>query len=555
MNNKTSMSRRAWGQKVLAVGGQLGLGSVALPSRIFNMAAPTTVALGALMAEQAHAALATQHVPNLVIGTGYGSSVTALRLAEQGHSVTMLEMGQLWNTPGKDGKLFCTPIKPDERAMWFKDHTKAVLTTIGTIIPTSFKVPVSAGILDVISSPNMDVYVGRGVGGGSLVNLAMLITPYKDTLERILPSSISVNEMLNTYYPRARAGLNANIIRQAYYETSAYHRYARVACAHAAKAGFASRTVTSGYDFNYMEKEDAGTVPKSALGNEAAFGNNCGKNSLDKTYLAKALGTGRVTIQPLTEVKLIERAGDGRYVVSTQTIDVAGHVVATRVISCDRLFLGAGSMGTSHLLLKSRALGGLPDLNQHVGTRWSSNGEIFMVKNVGTLTGGKQSTVPATVIDAIDHRQQKVLSMNLGIPIGIETFQTSHITMTRTPELGNFSYNAQTQASTLNWSASAKTEPVLSARSVYDKINKANGSWYSKANFGGKTDVGDSSTYHPLGGCPIGLATSDVGEVLGYPGLFVMDASLFPDSLIANPALSTTAMAERNIERIIDRMR
>lgn len=59
---------------------------------------------------------------------------------------------------------------------------------------------------------------------------------------------------------------------------------------------------------------------------------------------------------------------------------------------------------------------------------------------------------------------------------------------------------------------------------------------------------------HPLGGCPIGLATSDTGEVEGYPGLYVMDASLFPDSLVANPALSVTALAERNIERILATM-
>ena len=63
-----------------------------------------------------------------------------------------------------------------------------------------------------------------------------------------------------------------------------------------------------------------------------------------------------------------------------------------------------------------------------------------------------------------------------------------------------------------------------------------------------------TSTYHPLGGCPMGLATSDIGEVKGYPGMYVMDSSLFPDSLVANPALSTAAFAERNIERIIAQM-
>src|SRR5690606_29125306 len=329
-------NRRQWGQGVLAIGAQLGLGSVSLPMRALTAGvAPTAAALAGLMTDEAYAALADEHVPNLVVGSGYGGAVTALRLAQQGQPVTILEMGRLWNTPGKDGKIFCKPFSPDERAMWFKDRISAVFSTIGGVIPVSslLKVPVAAGVLDVVSSPNMDVYVGRGVGGGSLVNLAMLITPYRDTLQRILPASIDINELYNVYYPRALKSLGANMIRPAYFQASAYHKYARVACAQAAKAGYPWRTLDSGYDMAYMEQEEAGKVPKSALGSEGGFGNNYGKRSLDKTYLAEAVGTGLVRIQPLTEVTSISRANDGRYVVSTKQIDVTGKVLATRTIS------------------------------------------------------------------------------------------------------------------------------------------------------------------------------------------------------------------------------
>ena len=550
------MSRRAWGRRVLAVGGQLGLSSVALPGRVLSTGVmPGAAALAGLMTDAAYAAQSDEHVSNLVVGTGYGGAVTALRLARAGQPVTMLEMGRLWNTPGKDGNVFCKPFSPDERAMWFKDRISAVFSTIGGVIPVSslLKVPVAAGILDVVSSPNMDVYLGRGVGGGSLVNLAMLITPYRETLQRILPAGIDINELYNVYYPRARATLGANKIRPGYFQNSAYHRYARVACTQAARAGFQWRTLDSGYDMAYMEQEEAGLVPKSALGAEGGFGNNHGKKSLDKTYLAEALGTGLVRIQPLTEVTSVTQAPDGRYVVTTKQIDVLGNVLANKVISCDRLFLAGGSMGSTQLLVKARETGTLPKLNEHIGTRWSSNGEIFMVRNVYTPTGSKASVLPVTGIDAYDHRDQQVYAMNIAIPLGIDLFSTAHITMTQTPELGRFAYDAQSQQSVLQWSASAKEEPIRSARAVYDKVNRANWSTYSRSWFGGKI-VGDNATYHPLGGCPIGLATDDVGQVRNYPGLYVMDAALFPDSLVANPALSVTAFAERNIERIIARM-
>ena len=53
--------------------------------------------------------------PVLVIGTGYGGAVTALRLAQAGINVQMVEMGMAWDTPGSDGKIFPASASPDQR--------------------------------------------------------------------------------------------------------------------------------------------------------------------------------------------------------------------------------------------------------------------------------------------------------------------------------------------------------------------------------------------------------------------------------------------------------
>ena len=59
------------------------------------------------------------------------------------------------------------------------------------------------------------------------------------------------------------------------------------------------------------------------------------------------------------------------------------------------------------------------------------------------------------------------------------------------------------------------------------------------------------NTVHSLGGCVRGKATDGYGRVNGYDNLFVNDASLIPGYLGCNPFMLITALAERNIEAIL----
>lgn len=525
-------TRRQFGQHVLHTAAALGLNAVA----------------GSAQA----ASLAAEHVRVLVVGTGYGGAVTAMRLAQQGVPVTMLEMGQLWNKPGKDGKVFCNSLKPDERAMWFSTRAAAVTTSLFNI-PINITVPYAAGVLDVLRSPGMEVYCGRGVGGGSLVNMAMLITPQREVLQSLMPAGFDVDDFLLRCYPRALTQLGANLIRPAYFEASAYHRYARVNRAAMARAGYTTDFLPSGYDFNYMEQEEAGLVPKSALGMEGGYGNNHGKKNLTTNYLADALGTGLVSIRAMSCVKRIAQEPDGRYVVTVEEIDPLGQVLRRYELGCDHLFLAGGSMGTADMLVRARETGSLPNLNRAVGTQWSANSDIFVVRGnpVWSPTGTQQSLVPATGFRARDQDGRPVFSMNIPLPLGIESWANMNIVMTQNPELGSFTYDAAANRAVLSWNGQ-NAPAVKSAKYIFDRVNKAAGTHYRTDLFSGKT-FADSTTYHPVGGCPLGKATDLFGRVAGYERLYVMDGSLMPGALVANPALSVAAMAERNIEHILQR--
>ncbi|SJM67370.1 hypothetical protein [Psychrobacter piechaudii] len=116
-----------------------------------------------------------------------------------------------------------------------------------------------------------------------------------------------------------------------------------------------------------MQKEAKGEVYPSALGGEVIYGNNAGKYSLDLTYLKDAEATGNVTVKTLRKVNGIKQLDNGQLELDVHVINEEGGVDAIEYYSCDKLFLNAGSTGTSELLLKSQAVGTLNNLNEHIG--------------------------------------------------------------------------------------------------------------------------------------------------------------------------------------------
>lgn len=483
----------------------------------------------------------------IVIGTGYGASVAALRLGQTGVKTLMLEMGQLWNRKGPDGKVFCNMLNPDRRSMWFKDRTEAPLETLLWLPIVNRGIERYAGVLDRVSFQEMSVYVGRGVGGGSLVNGGMAVTPQRDYFEEIFPD-IDADEMYGTYFPLANRTLRVNNIPSSYFENTPYYHFARLSRGHAHRAGFRTSFVPNVYDFTHMAQEERGEKPKSALAGEVIYGNNHGKASLDRTYLAEALGTGNVTIAPLHAVKRIQQRDNG-YALTVDEIDTDGNVLRTKELTCRSLFLGAGSLGTTELLLRARENGDLENLSDEIGKGWGPNGNVMTARAMPT--GFKQSTIPVLAINDWDNPERPVFAEIAPMPAGIETLTALYLAITKNPERGTFRYDRATDKLVLDWTRAQNQPAVNATKDLFDEINRKNLTTYRCDLFGDNKAFSDDFTYHPLGGCVLGRATDEFGRIRGQRNLYVTDGSLIPGSVGANPFVTITALAERNLARIV----
>ncbi|WP_083090825.1 MULTISPECIES: GMC oxidoreductase [Rothia] len=488
------------------------------------------------------ASLPKQSYTNIVVGSGYGAAVAAYRLTKKGHRVLLLEMGQRWNQPSSDGKIFPSMLTPDERSVWLGHSTSQPVKTIEGI-SLDQSVPYGAGILDFKSLGQMSVYRGIGYGGGSLVNGGISPRPSRNVLSNVLPQ-IADNNFFRYYLPLAERRLNLNSINPNFFEETEWYQFSRTARDSAKRAGYDIANMPNFYDFSYMEREAAGTVPKSALANELIYGNNYGRKSLTHTYLSRAEQTGLLTVQTLTEVISINALATGGFELFCIERNKSGMTIGNMTFRAKKIFLGAGSVGTTEILLRSQENGGLTRLSPEVGKGWGTNGNItFGRTNPNNLpTGSNQSTIAVTGIDC---------RLSLGtynevapLPLGFENYISYYLSIAETSERCEIKLvDGQPQ---VTWKVSQADEAIAKVRQTFDRINDMEGTSYRTDLFGyeGKIFTNDW-TYHPLGGAVFGKATNDKGGLKGHEGLVVVDGALLPGSIGVNPLLTITALAER----------
>ena len=497
------------------------------------------------------------HYDAIVVGSGYGGGVSALRLGQAGKSTLILEKGRLWNAADEDGKRFSRMLPPDTRAGWFTEIPPSLVTSFqgisidDVVARNASPQPIQAGICEKVDYGAHSVFRGIGVGGGSLVNAAIAAVPTESQIRETFPD-IDPAEFLGTYIERAKSSLRISYRDMDWFEEVPCFQYARVGRKYAEAAGYAVDYNGSAYSFDYLKKEAAGEVPRSSLNFEQEYGNNYGRfGSVDQTYIADALATGKVTLKPLTEVTDIEREPNGEWLVRTKEIDRWGKVVEQSEVVGTQLYLNAGVLGTNKLLLRARDTGKLPDLSTEIGRGYGNNGDLMVAHALADddPAGVDQSLMGMINLDGRDDPDNPVYASIFSIPLPVETHALGYYVMVKTGDRGTITYDGAGDAITIDWPQQFTDNQIGRAQQVFDRVTEANGVTYRDDFFGGKTFA--AHTVHPMGGCVRGVATDGYGRVNGYDNLFVNDGSLLPGYLGCNPYMTITALAERNIEAIL----
>ncbi|WP_236735486.1 GMC oxidoreductase [Mycolicibacterium peregrinum] len=385
-----------------------------------------------------------------------------------------------------------------------------------------------------------------------MVNAAVAAVPTPGQVAECFPD-IGADEFLGTYIERAKSALRISYRDRDWFERTPWFQFARVGREYAAAAGYPVDYNGSAYSFDYMKDEEAGTVERSALAFEQQFGNNHGRiGSVDQTYIASAVATGKVTVRPLTEVTSIRREGRDEYVVSTRTIDRWGNELGSEEIGCKQLFLSAGVLGTNQILLRARETGALSDLNDAVGRGYGNNGDVMLAHWLkdSDPAGTQQSLLGLINLDGRADPENPVYATMFSIPLPVETFLLGYYVMVKTGDRADIGYDRASDSITIDWPTAHTDHLIERARAVFDKLLGVNGVDYRDDIFSGQMFA--PNTVHPLGGCVRGEATDAFGRVKGYENLYVNDASLIPGYLGCNPFMSITALAERNIEAVLE---
>ncbi|MFD3945140.1 GMC oxidoreductase [Streptomyces sp. NPDC058579] len=546
----------------------------------------------------------------VVVGSGFGGSVTAYRLAEAKLRVCVLERGKRY-PPGS------FPRSPHETAKNFWDPDSRLF-----------------GMYDMWSFSKMDALVSSGLGGGSLIYANVLIRKPEDwfvhesfdggyenwpvTYEDLDPHYGSVETMLGAeqypfdmepyaHTPKTRA------MKEAAESLGLPWELPKLAVSFGDRPG----APLPGGDDNLHQAPRYGC----RLVGECDLGCNFGsKNSLDFTYLSAAYRLG-AEIRTLCEVRSFERVQEGflvSYIEHDADADAAGDPSAPprrRTIRTRRLVLSAGTLGTTYLLLRNRSA--FPALSPALGTRFSGNGDflglVFKARKADPDVPGEteprllEPSYGPVITSAIKVDRKGSGPKDRGFYIedaGYPEFLNwlvEHNVLTLSNRVGRFLLRR-------GWSQLTRTARSQVGRQLNDAMGKglftatslpllgmgrdvpngrmflrdghldldwklaASNEYFNQMNetmqavshsLGGRYAANPLwllnrlITVHPVGGAPMGNnaregVVDSFGRVYGCPGLSIADGSVLPGPVGPNPSLTIAALADRSARRLVE---
>jgi len=509
----------------------------------------------------------------IVVGSGFGGSVSALRLSERGYRVAVLEQGRRFQD---------------------KDIEKA-----NNSVRDLFWMPALGlkGLFTQRFLRHVNVVGGVGVGGGSLVYAAVLLEPgqafYRDPAWAGM--GVDWQSELAPHYRTAARMLG----RAPCPATHTQDEWLRQA-AEALGVGDSYGPVPLGTYFGSQEETpdpyfDGAGPPRRGCKLCGACLAGCAhnaKNSLDKNYLYLAEGMG-CQILPQHKAVLIRPVEGGYQVESVDPLARGGGhqppLTAVRVV------LAAGVLGTLELLFRCQRAGTLPGLSPALGRRVRTNSEAITAVlspdekidltqgpaissdfHANSYTHVTQNRVPPSywfmklyaspLVDGGNPLRRALRTLAefvvhpLRSTVSLRIRQDWHKRVT----LISTMQSLDNQMS-LDWGRDPFTgfKPGLCSKLVAGQraptyIAEANQAARAYALASGgmaansliESVLNMSVTAHILGGCCIG-PTPEQGvvdancQVYGYSGLYVVDGSAIPANVGVNPSLTITAMAER----------
>ncbi len=519
----------------------------------------------------------------IIVGSGFGGSVSALRLAEKGYGVLVVEEGKRWGPsdfPKSNWNL--------RKSLWLPRlgcHGIQRLDWLGDVL----------------------VLGGAGVGGGSLVYANTLLVPPAEAFARSWPGGAGMREQLARHFETARRMLGATrppAIWPAEEHLRAFARsLGREAHFFQPEVGvlFGAQDGQDGQDGKeipdpYFNGQGPPRAPCRLCGGCMVGCRHNAKNTLDKNYLYLAEKLG-ARVLPETRATRIEPDGESGYVVHTQrSLGWASRPVQR--LRTRNVILAAGALGSVDLLLASQASGGLPNLSPALGKLTRTNSEI--------ICGARSRTAH------VDHSQ------GIAIASDVQADGDTHLQIVRYPAGSDMMGLLGTLAvagggrlpRAVRWALHCLRHPldflrnvlpfgwakhtvvVLAMQSIDNALTLVRKRrWFLGRDLLSRRATGAPPipTYLPLanqaakfiadrmGGFPLNAInevlldvpitahilggarmadTPDEGvvdgdcRVFGYPGLWVIDGAVIPVNLGANPSLTIAAVAELAMSKI-----